>query len=158
MLCPLRPARCQSNMATRQHAKRHNDASKLLMFWLQRAKWPSQSQAAVTAPAPLLAAGGKFGNCLAGLHCEGRATMIKGKRGQREEKKGSKRTKKEVEWTNTRRNKRPTKKQQEKTKDLKKSRPKREPRKKTRSIINLAKDRSGFCLKKKDGSKKERNN
>lgn len=44
-----------------------------------------------------------------------------------------------------------------KTKDLKKSRPKREPRKKTRSIINLAKDRSGFCLKKKDGSKKERN-
>jgi hypothetical protein len=103
-------------MATRQHAKRHNDASKLLMFWLQRAKWPSQSQAAVTAPAPLLAAGGKFGNCLAGLHCEGRATMIKGKRGQREEKKGSKRTKKEVEWTNTRRNKRPTKKQQEKNK------------------------------------------
>ena len=116
MLCPLRPARCQSNMATRQHAKRHNDATKLLMFWLQRAKWPSQSQAAVTAPAPLLAAGGKFGNCLAGLHCEGRATMIKGKRGQREEKKGSKRTKKEVEWTNTRRNKRPTKKQQEKNK------------------------------------------
>lgn len=42
--------------------------------------------------------------------------MIKGKRGQREERKQRIQKRSAVEWTNTRRNKRPTKKQQEKNK------------------------------------------
>ena len=104
-------------MATRQHAKRHNDASKLLMFFGYsepngqiKAKRQSLLQRRCWQPVATLAIAWQ------GCIVRGRATMIKGKRGQREEKKGSKGTKKEVEWTNTRRNKRPTKKQQEKNK------------------------------------------